>query len=371
VVGVVGEPGTGKSRLCFEFAERCRVRGVEVVEGHALAHAKAVPFLPVLEILRGFFGIAEQDDERIAREKVAGRLLLLDEAFKESLPVIFDFLGVPDPERPAPRMDPQARQRLLQAAIQRLVRRRSERAPTMILVEDLHWLDPGSEAFLGSLAAVVPGTRTLLVVNFRPEYHAPWMGAGWYRHLPLVPLDEAATEELVRGLLGSDPSLDGLSDVVRERTGGNPFFIEEVVQALADEGTLEGARGAYRLARTVEQVTIPPTVQAVLAARVDRLPPRDKRVLQTAAVIGRRFVEPVLRRVARFADVFFPTWTPVEGYRVAQAAIRRHARAQGRDPDAIGWGGADMDLRWGQHRPGAPHGDPGPAGALRARPGGL
>jgi class 3 adenylate cyclase/tetratricopeptide (TPR) repeat protein len=302
VVGLVAEPGVGKSRLCFEFAQRCRARDIDVWEAHALAHAKAVPFVPVLEILRSFFGIADQDDDASAREKVAGRLLLLDEAFKDSLAVIFEFLGVADPERPAPPMDPQARQRLLLAAVQRLVRRRSDRGPGMILVEDLHWLDPGSEAFLENLIAVVPETRTLVVVNFRPEYDAPWMRQAYYRHVPLVPLGEAASEELLRELLGGDPSLDGLSELIGHQTGGNPFFIEEVVQGLADEGTLEGVKGDYRLAHTVEHVTIPPTVQAVLAARIDRLPARDKRVLQAAAVIGRRFVEPVLRRVARVED---------------------------------------------------------------------
>jgi class 3 adenylate cyclase/tetratricopeptide (TPR) repeat protein len=298
VVGVVAEPGTGKSRLCFEFAERCRRGEIEVVEGHALAHAKAVPFLPVLEVLRGFFGITEQDDDRTAREKVAGRLLLLDESFKDALGVIFEFLGISDPEHPAPRMDPQARQRQLFAALQRLSRRRTEQIPGLVLIEDLHWLDPGSEAFLENLLTVVPESRTLVLLNFRPEYRAQWMAEPYYHHLPLAPLGPEAAEELLTELLGTDPSLDGLAEVVREQTGGNPFFIEEVVQALADDGTLEGQKGAYRLVHTVDRVTIPPTVQAVLAARIDRLPARDKSVLETAAVIGRRFTEPVLRRVS-------------------------------------------------------------------------
>ena len=266
--------------------------------GAALAHGKAVPFLPVLEILRGYFGIADGDDVRTAREKVAGRLLLLDEAFKEALPLIFEFLGVPDPDRPAPRIDPEARQRQLFGALNRLLRARSDEAPGVILVEDLHWLDPGSEAFLENLIEGVPGTRTLVLVNFRPEYGAGWTHKSYYRQIPLLPLGPEAIGELLSDLLGADPSLDGLAELVTERTGGNPFYIEEVVQELAETGSLEGTKGEYRLVHTIENVEIPATVQSVLAARIDRLQEREKRLLQVAAVIGRQFAEPVLARVA-------------------------------------------------------------------------
>jgi len=298
VAGVVGEPGVGKSRLCYELAERCRARGIAVREAHGVAHGKAIPFLPVLELLRGYFGVTGQDGDQATREKVAGRLLLLDKEFEDGLPLLFDFLGVPDPARPAPRMEPEARQRQLFAVIKRLVYARSQREPAVILFEDLHWIDGGSEAFLGNLVEALAGTRTLLLVNFRPEYHAPWMQKSYYQQLPLLPLGPEATEELLQDLLGSDPSLVGLAHRIRERTGGNPFFIEEVVQALVESGGLEGRKGAYRLVRPAEEAAIPATVQAVLAARIDRLGEREKAVLQTAAVIGREFTEPVLRRVA-------------------------------------------------------------------------
>jgi len=301
VVGVVADPGLGKSRLCYEFIERCRARGFEVNEGHGVAHGKRIPLLPVLEMMRGYFGIDDQDTDRQARDKIAGRLLLLDDEFKELLPVLFDFLGVPDPERPPPS-NPEARQRQLLAAVRRLVEAGGRRNRTVILVEDLHWLDPGSDLFLANLIEGLANTNTVLVANFRPEYRADWMSKSYYQQLPLLPLGGAAIHALLRDLLGEDPSLDGLAELIEERTAGNPFYIEEVVQGLLDHGSLEGSKGRYRLVRSVDQIAIPPTVQAVLAARIDRLGEREKQVLHTAAVIGREFPEAVLRRVVDLAD---------------------------------------------------------------------
>ncbi|MGH7820085.1 MAG: adenylate/guanylate cyclase domain-containing protein [Candidatus Binatia bacterium] len=302
VVGVVADPGLGKSRLCFEFTERCRARGITVYVAHGVSHGKLIPFLPVLELFRAFFRISEEDMDEAAREKIAGRMLLLDESLGDSLPLFFDFLGVPDPERPLAPMDPEARQRQLHATVKRVVQARSRREPAVVLLEDLHWFDGGSEGVLEVLVDAAGATRTLLVLNFRPEYHARWMQKSYYQQLPLVPLGPAAIEELLRDLLGSDPSLGKLPARIRERTGGNPFFIEETVQELAETESLEGAKGAYRLARSAASLALPATVHAVLAARIDRLGEREKHVLQTAAVIGRLFAEPVLRRVAGLAD---------------------------------------------------------------------
>jgi class 3 adenylate cyclase/tetratricopeptide (TPR) repeat protein len=297
VVGVVADPGTGKSRLCREFTDWCRDRGIDVTEGRGVAHGRRIPLLPVIEMLRGYFGIGEDDDGRTAREKIAGRLLLIDERFRETLPVLFGFLGVDDAEHPAPPMSPEARERALFVAISRLVHARTDAGGGVIVVEDLHWLDPGSDTFLAHLIASLPGTRTLVIVNFRPEYGADWMQRSFYERLPLLPLSGEAIAALVRDLIGEDSSLDGIADLIAERTGGNPFFIEEVVQSLVDSGALAGRRGAYRLAASIERLEIPPTVQAVLAARIDRLQARDKAVLEAAAVIGREFSEPVLQRV--------------------------------------------------------------------------
>jgi class 3 adenylate cyclase/tetratricopeptide (TPR) repeat protein len=307
VVGVVAEPGTGKSRLCYEFAERCRAGDIPVYEAHGVAHGKAIPLLPVLEFFRCYFGVTEHDTPRAARDKIAGRMLLLDKTLEEGLPLMFDFLGVPDPDRPSLPLGPEARQQQFVEVSRRLARARSAREPAVVLFEDLHWWDQASEEFIENLVAeVAPGNRTLVLLNFRPEYHASWMQRSYYQQLPLVPLGQEAIQELLAFLLGTDSSLRRLTELIRERTGGNPFFIEEIVQSLQETGVLAGTRGAYRLDKPLENIGVPATVQSVLAARIDRLPEQKKQMLQTASVIGKTFSEPILRRVAELGDGDLP-----------------------------------------------------------------
>jgi class 3 adenylate cyclase/tetratricopeptide (TPR) repeat protein len=301
-VGIVAEPGIGKSRLCREFTDRCRERGVEVFECQAQSHARSIPFMPVLQMLRSYFGILDGDPEQIVREKIAGRTLLLDPAFADELPLLFDFLGVPDPERPLPQLSAEARHRALRGTVCRLVRAPNRRNTMVAVVEDLHWMDEGSAALLGELISSVEGTQTLAIVNFRPEYSAEWGGAPAYRSLSLEPLGPADTRELLRDLAGEDPSLDGLADLIHERTAGNPFFIEEIVRSLAEAGNLEGERGAYRLAHPVEQVAVPASVQTVLAARIDRLSPTAKRLLQAASVASKEVSEQTLEMVSGLGE---------------------------------------------------------------------
>jgi len=315
IVGVVGEAGIGKSRLCYEFLERCRARGIMTYEARGVAHGKAIPFLPILQLFRVFYGITEQDSEATAREKIAGRMLLLDERFRESLPLLFDFLGVSDPEHPSPRMDPDARQRQLFAVMRGIIQARGQRETTVTLLEDLQWFDAGSEAFLEPLIDAPPGTRRLVIVNFRPEYHADWMRKLSYQQLPLPPLGAEAIRQLLHDLLGNDASIGRLAEVIQARTAGNPLFTEEVVRSLVESGRLEGSKGGYRLVTPVEEIEIPNTVQAILAARIDRLAGREKQVLQTAAVIGREFAEPVLAAV-----VALPAAELAEALRTLKAA---------------------------------------------------
>jgi adenylate cyclase len=308
-VGIVAEPGIGKSRLCHEFAERCRERGIEVFECQAQAHGRAIPFMPVLQMLRSYFGIVDGDPERIVREKIAGRTLLLDPDFAEDLPLLFDFLGVPDPHRPVAQLSAEARHRALRGAVCRLVRAPNRRNSIVALVEDLHWMDEGSATLLGELISSVEGTKTLAIVNFRPEYSAEWVRADTYRGISLKPLALADTRELLRDLAGEDPSLDGLGDLIHERTAGNPFFVEEIVRGLAEAGNLDGERGAYRLARPVEDVGVPASVQTVLAARIDRLGPSAKRLLQAASVTSKEISGRALGMVSGQSED--------EGYRAA------------------------------------------------------
>jgi class 3 adenylate cyclase/tetratricopeptide (TPR) repeat protein len=297
VVGVVGEAGVGKSRLCEEFARAAADRGITVRRAAGVSHGKGVPLLPILAYLRDYFGVTATDSAEQAREKIAGRLLDLDPALDETLPLVFDFLEVPDPDHPAPRLGPEVRMRRVFETIRRVTQRRSEREVLLLLFEDLHWFDPQSETFLGRLIESFSGSRTLVVTNFRPEFSAPWMGHSSYRGLSLAPLRDAAVGELLGGLLGVDLSLAPLVGFVLERTSGNPFFVEEVIRALVEDGTLAGGPGDYRLTRPLHELKVPPSVQAVLAARIDRLPADHKAVLQTAAVIGRSFAEPVLAHV--------------------------------------------------------------------------
>jgi class 3 adenylate cyclase len=307
VVSVVAEAGTGKSRLCYEFAERCREREIPVYEAHGVAHGKAVPLMPILEFHRNVFGITEHDTARAARDKIAGRMLLLDETLVDELPLMFDFLGVPDPERPSQSLGPETRQRRLLDLIRRIARARSAREPAVYLFEDLHWLDRASDEFIENFVVeIAPGNRTLMLLNFRPEYHASWMRRSYYQQLPLQPLGPEAIGELFADLLGTDPSLRHLTELIRERTGGNPFFIEEIVHSLVEAGGLIGKRGAYRLDKPAEEIGVPASVQSVLAGRIDRLSEYNKQVLQVASVIGQRFSEPILRRVADLGDADLP-----------------------------------------------------------------
>ncbi len=239
-VALVAEPGVGKSRLSHEFVQRCRDEGAEVFEAQAQAHGTAVPFMPVLQMLRSFFGIGEGEPDQTAREKIAGRALLIDPGFNEDLPLLFDFLGVPDPDRPVAQMSAEARQRALAGTVCRLVNAPGRRKTLVLVIEDLHWIDEGSSAMLTQLSEAIAGTNTLALANFRPEYSPPWAGSSAYTEIPLGPLARDDTRELLRDLAGEDPSLDGLDEPIHERTQGNPFFIEEIVRELSEAGYLQG-----------------------------------------------------------------------------------------------------------------------------------
>ena len=224
-IGIVGEAGVGKSRLCHEFIERARSSGMRVFVAHGQPHGRAFPFQPVMELLRGYFGIGELDGPVAARQKIAGSLLLLDDEFREVLPLVFDFLGVPDPDLPYPQLDPEARLARLHVLVRHLIAARSDRGPAVILIEDLQWLDEGSRSFIAHLVDAVPGTRTLLMLNFRPEYRMgtpPAPGPDWvaqtYQQLALGPLDADEVTELIEVRIGTDASLESLVPyVVRGR----------------------------------------------------------------------------------------------------------------------------------------------------------
>ncbi|MEZ5073278.1 MAG: adenylate/guanylate cyclase domain-containing protein [Solirubrobacterales bacterium] len=296
VVGIIGAAGVGKSRICHELVALCRDRGVAVYGTRCEPQGRDLPLLPVLRMMRGYFEIGDGEAPAAARTKVEERLLALDPSFEAELPLILDFLGVGDPAD-RPQMSAEARERRLNDLVRRMVLSRERLGPALALVEDLHWIDPASDRFLAALVAAASGTRTLVVVNMRPEYQADWMASSSYRQLPLREIRGSGLDELLRALLGADPSLDGLAALVGERTGGNPFFVEEVVRELDERGVLSGGRGDYRLAAEIDELVVPATVQAVLAARIDRLADPSRAALHAAAVIGPELTVEVLERV--------------------------------------------------------------------------
>ena len=301
-VGIVGDPGVGKSRLVHEFVAACAARGLTVTSTRGIAHGRFIPLLPMLALYRDYFGIAEGEAPEIARERIEAAMLALDPAFADDLPLLFELLGVPDAGRPLAQPDAQPRQDQLMAVARRAVAARSRQEAVVLVVEDLHWIDDASAAFLEQLVDAVVGTRTLLVATYRPEYDAAWASHDPHTRLSLGPLDGDATDDLLTGLLGGDRSLDGLAGLIEARAGGNPFFIEEIVQALAENGHLSGARGAYKLAAELEGLVLPATVQAGLAARIDRLPAREKALVQTMSVIGTEIPGPLLTEVSDLAE---------------------------------------------------------------------
>lgn len=301
VVGVSAHAGTGKSRLCHEFAERCVELGIPVLRGRALSHGRHLPLLPILELMRAFFGVSERDPDQVVREKVAGRLVLLGDELRDSLPLFFDLLGVPDPDHPLPDADPMLRRAEIFASLRRLLRAAAREGTAVLLIEDLQWIDEASHDLLDEIVEAVAGTDLMLLLNFRPEYRAAWSDLPHYGEIDLMPLGEVESAQLLSDLLGGDESLAKLAQRIQAQTAGNPFFIEELVRALAEDGPLEGVRGAYRLARGAGagELAVPDSVQALLAARIDRQPEREKHVLQAAAVIGKHCARDLLARVAQ------------------------------------------------------------------------
>lgn len=297
VVGVVGEAGIGKSRLCFEFAENCRKQGIRVYEARVLAHGRATPFQPVLELLRDYFGLRMQDPAAVSRGRVMERLVNLPVSEEASL-VLLDFLGLADPLRTAAKLDPKARKTYLLDFVGALIRSAPRDVVTVVLIDDLHWIDAASEEFIEALADAVVATTTLVVVNFRPGFAAPLMQRSHYRQISMSPLDPSEAQSILLDYFGGDSSLALLSRNIIERAHGNPFFLEELMSALVERGDFEGEQGAYRLKGGVDTIPLPTTVQAVVAARIDRLDEGAKQVLEIASVVGREISIAILDIVA-------------------------------------------------------------------------
>jgi class 3 adenylate cyclase/tetratricopeptide (TPR) repeat protein len=298
VFATIGEPGLGKSRLYYEFVHTPKVEGWLVVAAGSVSYGKATAYLPVVDLLKGYLRIESRDTPGNVREKVTGKLLTLDEGLRSILAAVLSLLGVPVDDPAWGDLDPSERRRRIIEAIRALLLRESKIQPLVVIFEDLHWIDAETQAVLDALVDCLPTARILLLVSYRPEFGHGWGGRSYYAQQRLEPLPLESAEALLSSLLGEDPVLDSLKRLLIERTEGNPFFVEESVRTLVEGGALTGPPGAYRLTQNVDTLEIPATVQGVLAARIDRLSAEDKRLSQTAAVVGKDVPLSLLQAVA-------------------------------------------------------------------------
>jgi class 3 adenylate cyclase/tetratricopeptide (TPR) repeat protein len=302
LVAIVGEAGVGKSRLYHEFTHSHRVQGWLVLHASAVSHGKSISYLPIIDLLKSYCKLEARDDHRALREKITGKLFTLDESLKPLLPAFFGLLDVPidDPQWQA--LDPAQRRHQTLDANKRLLLRETQAQPVIVVFEDLHWVDTETQALLDSLVTSLPAARLLMLVNYRPEYQHLWGSKTYYTQLRLDALPAESAGELLEGLLGGDPLLAPLKALLIATTSGNPLFLEESVRTLVETRALAGVRGAYRLVQPVEAIQVPATVQSILASRIDRLPLDEKRLLQSAAVIGKDVPFGLLDGIAELPD---------------------------------------------------------------------
>ena len=283
VVGVVAPPGVGKSRLVAELAAIAASRGVSVYSTFCESHATEIPFHAVSRLLRGIFGVDELPEDA-AREQIRTRT---PDGEAEDLLLLDDLLGIRDPAVPSPDIAPEARRRRLTALVNGASLARS--SPAVYIIEDVHWIDQVSESMLADFLSVIPRTHSMVLMTYRPDYRGPLSTTPGAQTIALAPLNDSETEALITELLGPDPSLASLTTQIAERAAGNPFFAQEIVRDLADRGVLRGERGAYLCDGGAGEASVPATLQAAIAARIDRLDLVAKRTLNAASVIGSQF----------------------------------------------------------------------------------
>jgi class 3 adenylate cyclase len=300
IAAIVADAGTGKSRLVHEF-KAALPADYKLLEAYSVSHGKASAWLPVLELLRGYFGLLDADDAATRREKIRALLAALDASLADVLPYLWNLLSIQEEPDPLAQMDAQIKRQRTLEALKRIVLRESLDQPVVVIFEDLHWIDSETQALLDLMAGSIANARVLILVNYRPEYRHEWANKSYYSQLGLEPLDSVAASEMLTTLLGDNLELDQLKRLIIQRSEGNPFFIEEMLQALFDEGVL-ARNGMVKIARPFSQLRLPSTVQGILAARIDRQPGEHKQLLQTLAVIGRESRLDLIREMVPTAE---------------------------------------------------------------------
>jgi DNA-binding NtrC family response regulator/tetratricopeptide (TPR) repeat protein len=298
IVAIVGEPGVGKSRLVWEVMQTHRDRGWLIGHGSAVSYGQATPYLPVIDLLKTYFHVEDRDDPGQIRDKVTARILTLDRALEPSLPALLALLDVPVDDDRWQKLDPRRRRQRTLEAIERLWLHEAHVQPVLLVMEDLHWVDSETQALLDRLVERLPTTRLCLLVDYRPEYQHRWGSKTSYTQQRLDPLPPESARELLQGLLGQDAGLQEVTALLIEQTEGNPFFLEEAVRTLVETSALGGTRGAHHLARPIESIQVPATVETILAARIDRLPADARQLIQAASVIGKDVPVVLLRAIA-------------------------------------------------------------------------
>jgi DNA-binding SARP family transcriptional activator len=316
LVALVGEAGVGKSRLVREFASRTLPGGWRVVRAAADPQTSDTAYATVAALLRDYFGLGEEAVGAAEAARIGAALRALDPGFADQamVPLLALLHVAPTTDEGWASLEPARRRRRMVEAVQGLLHRHAAAEPVLLVIEDLHWLDPASRQVIESLAESLTAARLALLVNFRPEFAHGWAGLGHYRQFRIEPLSADGAQLLLGRLLGRHPSMAPLRDRLAMRAGGNPFFLEECVRAAAEmPGLLAEAPGAYRLAGDPDAVVLPATVQAVIGARIDRLAPEDKRLLQMASVVGSEPQAALLRVVSGL---------PEEGFEASLARLR-------------------------------------------------
>ena len=320
VVAVVGQAGVGKSRLIHEFIHSPHARGWLVLESKSISYGRATPYLPLVDFLKGYLKVGDRDDARAIREKVTGKVVLLDQSLQDSIPAVLDLLGALPDDHQFRTLEPAQRQQLTARSVTNLMLSESAIQPVVMVFEDLHWHDMQTLELLRVLITSIRQSPILLLVSYRPKereerlphdvepktdgqpHYEKWGGRPHYHQLKLQPLAHESLEQLLRILLGDAPQLQPVKTFLVERTGGNPFFVEEIIRSLVETGVLAGTRGRYRLEQAFSSVEMPATVRAVLSARIDRLSPAQKRLLQEAAVIGKDVPFVLLQAIAEMPE---------------------------------------------------------------------